>query len=263
MTAQRLLPYDEINSDYILMLDDDIDLQPDSIEKLITTADIHHTDLLGVDTFHNHKLPLPLKIKAAITNLVFPHFSQEWAFKISNNGSFSYIHNPQNSFYPSQSCAGNIMLWRKSSYKKLLLEDEKWMDSLPYAYSDDMVESYKVFKNDMKLGIVYNCGVKHSDCKSSSAPYRKCRDFIKNRTIAQFTIWWRTCFNPGNSNSLKKILASISFSLKMLWLFLLFLFLSIAKLNFSYISNFLKGISEGWKFVRSEPFKSLPPYVIR
>lgn len=263
MSSQRLLSYEEIKSPYILMLDDDVSLQPDSVEKLLKAMEENNADLVGADTFQNHKLLLSAKIKAAITNLVFPHFSQQWAFKIYRNGSFSYLSNPKKSYYPSQSCAGNAMLWKKHSYDSLHMQDELWLDALPFAYGDDMLESYKVYKNGLKLGVTFNSGIRHLDLKSASSSYHTNPEKTRIRTVAQIDLWWRTCFNSGNSNRWEKTLASFSFSMKIIWQFVIFLSLSIVKFNFSFISNFIKGTTEGWNFVHSESFKNLPPYVLK
>lgn len=263
MMNQRLLHYDNVSSEFLLMLDDDVKLQPDSVEKLLNAIKENDADLVGVDTFFNHQLPFSAKVKASISNLVFPHFSKKWAFKILWNGSFSYIKNPKKSFYLSQSCAGNAMLWKTDSYKKLRMQDELWLDEMPFAFGDDMLESYKVYKNGLNLGVVFDSGIKHLDNRSASDSFRKSPDYIKNRTKAQFAVWWRACYNPGNTGFIERCLEASAFSLKMLWQFFLFLFLSLAKFNFSYISNFLKGLSEGWKFIHSESFRSLPPYVIK
>ena len=263
MVNQRLLSYDDIRSDYILMLDDDVALQPDSMEKLLNSIKENDADLIGADTFRNHRLPLTTKIKGAVSNFVFPHFSQKWAFKIHKNGSFSYINNPEKDFYPSQSCAGNAMLWKTASYKQLRMQDELWLDDLPFAYGDDMLESYKVFKNGMKPGVVFDSGITHLDNQSASGSFRKSPEFIKDRTKAMFSVWWRTCFKPGDTVFFSQLLTATAFSLKMTWLFFVFLSLSIVQLDCSYIANFLKGLSEGWKFVHSETFRSLPPYVIK
>lgn len=110
MMHQRLLPYVEISSDCILMLDDDVELQPDSVEKLLKAMEENKADLVGADTFKNHKLSLSAKFKAAVSNLVFHHFSQKWTFKVHRSGSFSYINNPKKNHYPFQSCADNTML---------------------------------------------------------------------------------------------------------------------------------------------------------
>ncbi|MCH5172274.1 MAG: glycosyltransferase [Erysipelotrichales bacterium] len=263
MASQRLRSYDDVKTDYILMLDDDVSLQPESVEKLLEEAKKNKTDIIGADTFCNYKLPFSKKLYAAITNLVLPHFSQKWAFKILPNASFSYLNNPRKNYYPSQSCAGNVMLWKTESYNSLKMEDELWIDNLPFAYGDDMLESYKVYKNGRKLGVVFNSGIKHLDYRSASDSFRKSPDFIKKRTLAQIAVWCRTCYQPEKSNFKKKSLAQFCFILKKLWQFKLFLLLSLIKFNFSYIGNYIKGLKEGWKFVHSEMFKNLPPYVIR
>lgn len=263
MMHQRFVPYEDISSDCILMLDDDVKLKPDSVEKLLIAMKENDADLLGVDTFQNHNLSFTAKIKAALSNLVFPHFSKKWAFRIHSNGSFSYIISPKKPYYPSQSCAGNAMLWKTESYKKLNIQDELWLDSLPFAYGEDMLESYKVFKNSFKLGVIFNSEIRHLDAKSASDVFRRSASFIRKRTMAQFAVWWRTCYNPGYTRFLPLLHSAAAFSLKMIWLFFAFLCLSVFRLNFSFIANFLKGLAEGWRFVHSEPFRSLPPYVVR
>ena len=263
MMKQRLLPYEDVSSEFLLMLDDDVKMQPDSVEKLLEAMVKHNADLVGADTFQNHRLPIRAKIWATITNLVFPHFSQKWAFKIHLNGSFSYLNDPRDSFYWSQSCAGNVMLWKKTSYDALKMQDELWLDGFPFAYGDDMLETCKVYKNGMKLGVVFNSGIKHLDCKSASVLYHNSSDKIKTRTMAQLAVWWRTCFRPGGSGFFTQFFTACAFLVKISWLFCGFLTLSLVKFDFSYISYFVNGLFEGWKFVHSKAFTSLPPYVIR
>lgn len=263
MMSQRLLPYNDISSDYILMLDDDVMLKYDSIENLIRMAQENNTDLLGVDTFHNHKLSFSTKLRAGVTNFVFPHFSQQWAFKIHINGSFSYLNDPKKNFYSSQSCAGNVMLWKTITYRMLRMQDELWLDLLPFSYGDDMLESYKVYKNGFKLGVVFNSGIRHLDTKSASSAFQASPAKIRIRTLAQFAVWWRTCFKPGDTGFFSQFFAAFAFTIKMFWLFIVFLILSIFKLNISYIYNFLTGIFQGWKLVHSDSFRVLTPYVVR
>ena len=116
MVAQRVLKYDEIDTPLVLMLDDDVELAPDSAERLITALENHNADCVAADTFKNHEMSLATKIYAAMTNLVFPHSSSKWAFKIHCNGSFSYNNNPNKSYYLSQSAAGPASLWHSRAY---------------------------------------------------------------------------------------------------------------------------------------------------
>ena len=260
MMSQRLRPYDEIDSDCILMLDDDVVLQPDSVEKLLKTMEKKEASCIGVDTFCTHNLPFSQKVYAAITNLVFPHWSNKWAFKIHYNGSFSYNNYPTKNFYWSQSCAGNAILWRKNVYKQLHFEDELWLDDFPFAYNDDMLESYKVYKNGFKLGIVYNSGIVHLDMKSASKDFRESPDWIKTRTETQYIIWWRTCFKSGDICLLAQIYACLCFIFKTIWLFFVMLGVSLIMNTTYYLKSYLSGLKGGYTFVQSDKFRTLRLY---
>lgn len=263
MMSQRLRTYDEIDSDCILLLDDDVILQPDSVERLLKTMEKKDADCIGVDTFCTHNLPFSQKKYAAITNFVFPHWSDKWAFKIHCNGSFSYNNHPTKSFYWSQSCAGNAMLWKKNVYEQLHLEDELWLDDFPFAYNDDMLESYKVYINGFKLGIVYNSGIVHLDMKSASDGFRKSPDWIYVRTKINFLIWMRTCCKPGNTKKTEQAFAIFSFFVKTFWLFIVMTAISVLRLSLSYTLSYLQGLKDGWEYAHSNRYKELNPYYIR
>lgn len=61
MVSQRALRYKEISSEYILMLDDDVVLAPDSVERLIGQMRDTGAHCIAVDTFKNHKLKVSAK----------------------------------------------------------------------------------------------------------------------------------------------------------------------------------------------------------
>ena len=109
MMSQRLRHYDQIESDCILMLDDDVSLQPESVAKMLAALEENEVDCVGADTFRTHEMPLSMKIYAALTNLVFPHRDDGWAFKIKTNGSFSYNRKPTSASRraaPEMPCCG-------------------------------------------------------------------------------------------------------------------------------------------------------------
>ena len=263
MVAQRIRPYDEISSDVIFMLDDDIRLAPDSAERMLKAMEEYGADCTGADTFRNQEMSLAMKIGAAVTNLVFPHWDKRLAFKIRKNGSFSYNNRPTNSFCLSQSCAGNAVMWRKSVCRELHLEDEMWLDELPFAYNDDMVESYKVYKNGFKLGVLYDSGCEHLDCRSSSRAFRNSAEWMHTRTMAMLAIWWRTIYQPARKGSFDRLSAAFSFALKTVWLFVVMCGVSILKLTPRYIVSYINGLTAGWRFVHSDKFRSLRSYVVR
>ena len=261
MMSQRVLPYDEITSDCILMLDDDVLLAPDSAEKMLRAMGEHNADCVGADVFQNHRMPLKTKIYAVLTNLVFPHWSRKWAFKIRRNGSFSYNACPKKSFYWSQSCGGPAMLWRKEAFLHTHLEDELWLDKLDFAYGDDQLETYKLHANSGRLGVFYNSGITNLDAQSSSGVFRKGAEYFYVRTKAMFMVWWRTCLKNGKDTAWTRFLAATVFLLKVLWLILVMTAMAIAKRDIRVLSSYFRGLGDGWKDVHSSSFKALPPYI--
>lgn len=261
MMSQRVLPYDEITSDCILMLDDDVLLAPDSAEKMLRAMAEHNVDCVGADVFQNHRMPLKTKIYAALTNLVFPHWSREWAFKVRRNGSFSYSARPNSDFCWSQSCGGPAMLWRKEALLNTHLEDELWLDKLGFAYGDDQLETYKLHANHGRLGVLYDAGITNQDAQSSSGAFRKGSEYFYVRTKAMFMVWWRSCFKNGKDTAWSRFLAATAFSLKAFWLVFVMIVSAIAKRDFGIISSYFRGLRDGWKDVHSPEFKALPPYI--
>ena len=261
MMSQRVLPYDEITSDCILMLDDDVLLAPDSADKMLRAMVEHNADCVGADVFQNHRMSLKTKVYAALTNLVFPHWSRKWAFKIRRNGSFSYNARPKSNFYWSQSCGGPAMLWRKEALLKIYLEDELWLDKLGFAYGDDQLESYKLHANHGRLGVLYDAGITNLDAQSSSGAFRKGVEYYYFRTKAMFMVWWRTCYKNGKDTAWTRFLAATAFSFKALWLIPVMTVAAIAKRNFRVLSSYFRGLCNGRKDVHSTEFQNLPPYI--
>jgi len=261
MMAQRVLRYDEMTSDCILMLDDDVLLAPDSAEKMLKAMADHNADCIGADVFQNHRMPFRKKLYAALTNLVFPHRSSRWAFKVHRNGSFSYNNHPSKSFYWSQSSGGPAMLWRKEALLNIHLEDERWLDKLGFAYGDDQLETYKLHLNTGRLGVLYDTGITNLDARSSSDGLRRGSSHILIRTKAFFMIWWRSIYRNGKDTPASRLLAAAAFSLKMLWMVPVMSGASLIKWDGKYISGFFKGLGSGWREVHSTGFRNLPKYV--
>ena len=68
MVAQRALPYDEIESPLLMLLDDDVELAPDSAERLIKAMKEFELDCIAAETMRDNKRPLAIRIYAAFTN---------------------------------------------------------------------------------------------------------------------------------------------------------------------------------------------------
>ena len=262
MVAQRVLPYKEISSQCILMLDDDVELHPCSAERMLREMEEGGYDCMGGDIFENHRMTALAKVKAMVTNLVFPHGGQKWAFKIHRNGSFSYINRPVRPCYPSQSCGGCVMLFRKDVYHKMRFEDELWLERLGFTYGEDLIVSHKLYRNGYRLGVSFDAEIKNLDSSTSSGAYRRSPDRMRLRTRAIFIMWWRTGYNLDSNSRTEKVLTAIAFILKTLWMIFVMTGASVVMRKTSYIVQYIQGLREGWRFVHTPEFKSIPNYIL-
>jgi len=259
MVSQRAMDYAEIDSDLILVLDDDVELAENSAEILIRELELYNADCVAADTFQHHKMPITSKIKAALSNFVFPRFNQRWAFKLHSNGSFSYINNPVKSCYPSQSAAGPAALWRKNSLVRLDFKAETWLDRLGFAYGDDDLEFYKLYVNGGRLFVSFDCGVQNLDAKTASSDFHKDSQRFYTRTMSNHVRWYRMQFQT-RCKGLQRWSASASYTIKLVWLTILHLVLCLQAWSFIPMKYHLKGLRDAHRYVSSDLYREIPAY---
>ena len=261
MVAQRALSYTEIDSDCILMLDDDVRLAPDSAEKLLKAMMDNCADCVGADTFKNQEMSVYNKIYAFITNLVYPRLNDKWAFKICHNGAFSYNNHPKNQFYLSQSCAGPAAMWKKDSFLAIHYEDELWMEKLEYPHGNDFILFYKLYKNNYVLGVLYGSGIEHLDAAVSSTKFRNNKKRFYFRAKSPFAVWYRAVYSE--SKGIHRGAVLLSYMIRIIWMFIINI-ISVGYFKNVYIPYwYIKGIYDGYRFVQTEEFRTLPPYVLK
>ena len=258
MLAQRALPYDEITSDCILLLDDDVRLADDSAERMLCAMHEHDADCVGADTFKNQSLSFGAKIYVAVTNLVFPRSDDGWAFKIHRTGSFSYNNYPRPEYYPSQSCAGPCSLWRKEAFLRVRLQDELWMEEAGFWYGEDVLLFYKLHVNGGKLGVLYNSGVENLDGQTASATHKQTIRRFYIRAKASAIIWHRTIWEPTHS-----LIALWLFGIKQVWLLQVNVFAAIFLFRPIVPILFIEGLVDAWFYCRSKAYRAIPPFVLK
>ena len=65
MVAQRALRYDEVKTEYILFLDDDLYFPPDAVEKMFSLLGRYGADVISPDVFHNSERPFKQRFMMA------------------------------------------------------------------------------------------------------------------------------------------------------------------------------------------------------
>lgn len=263
MVAQRALDYEEIESDYVLLLDDDVVLEDDAVEKMLRVAEDNGLDCVVADTYLNHEMSTVNKIYNILANSVFPRFSSDKAIKINKGSFFSYINNPQREWYRSESGAGPASLWKREVLNELQFKDELWMDRLGFAYGDDQVMFNKLPKNGYSLGMMFNNGISHLDGGVSSKDYKKDPDKFYKRSIARYLIWYRTCYNLTGLGRSEKWESRCAFYGSIALVVPAHIVAGVLHFSLKPVIQLFKGLREGHRIAMSPEFQSLPNYILR
>ena len=188
-----------------------------------------------------------MKVRAAVSDLVFPHFSKKWAFKVRPDGSFSYNNNPEPRYYMSQSAAGPIQLWKKQAFKDMRFEEELWLDQLAFPFAEDRLMTYKLYLSGGILGVSYAAGVENLDGRTSSQAFKRSAEWVRTRTKASFMVWRKMCYRNGRDTFGTRIVAAAAFAFKSLWMLLLMTVLSVVRLSPGILSSYVLGWIDGCK----------------
>ena len=168
MIAQRALPYTEVDTDYVLLLDDDLNFPPGMVEKLARELEEYDGDIISPNIYPNHEWSFAKKIIYALAGGTLPMKSDRWAFKIRSNACYCYNNNPTRDVYESQSAAGACSLWRTKALKGIRFEDELYFNRFRYPLGDDQLMFYKAYVNGYKVLIDYKTGIIHLDGRSGA-----------------------------------------------------------------------------------------------
>ena len=258
MAHQRALRYEEIDTDLILLCDDDVYFAENSVEKLLYALVEHAADCISANVFPNHNMRFRMKVLKAIFYGELPSLGKKFAFRIRNNSNYSYCNNP-NEVMESQSCAGPCMLIKKSVNNLLNYEDELWMDQFPYTSGQDQIFAYKLYRYGFKLCIHYNSDVIHLDAKTGHLKNEVLADYNKRKI--KYIEWYRSIYEPSSSN-MKKQIAVISYYLYWIWLFVLSVLSFVLGRNKFKIKNSINALLSARQYVKSREYASIPKWIV-
>lgn len=260
MVSQRALDFNEITSEYIFLLDDDVELAPDSVEKILSNIIEYNADCISAETVHNHTLSPLMKFYNILVNFTFPFYSKRWGMKVSCNGAMSFNNKPENRFYESQTGEGAALMVKKSAWLSCDIKSEKWMDDLGFAYADDLLEIYKIHSNGFKCGILYDSGVKHLDGATSSGKYKSSPLRFRYRSRAIFLNWHRMFLCSDKLSGIKKFKAILAFVIRSIVIQPSYILAGISNRNYKIPFYHVLGIIDGIKFAKSLKYRILPKF---
>lgn len=256
MIAQRALRYDDIESQWLLLLDDDIALEDTFLPEMAEIVSNLNVDLISPDVYKLHRESTFRKLFFTLT-LCFPRRNDEWAFRTTSWGGFTYNANPDSHIKRTESCAGACILIKKDVMRAIRFEDERWLDFTGYAMGEDELFSYKLHKNGYHLYINYNSQVLHLDAKSG----HRDKNFKYNVDVAMANVlkWHR--MHIYGVRSLFSYCTCI-FIITLVWRFIICLAAGIYRWKFYKPIAFVVGTIKGFARLYKGWHKQLPSYII-
>lgn len=170
MVAQRALPYDEVATEWILFLDDDIAIEPRGVENMFRETLNRGANVCAFDAFPHHKLSFKSKIANFVLLSSIPrYFNGTKGYTVNFLGTDCYNPYPRMKSAWSTTNSGNGFLCRKLDFLKIHLENDLWLDEAGFAIPEDKVTYYKMHLCGLKILTYYGDEFVHLDAGSTLA----------------------------------------------------------------------------------------------
>lgn len=250
MVAQRALPYYEINTEYILFLDDDIYLPPNGVENLYNNLTENKGDVIAPTFYSHHLATIKSKCLLYIMGKEVPRiWNHKMGYKVLRTGGFSYNNNPIEAIYESTTNAGACFFCKKQDFLKIHYEEDVWLDETPYALPDDQVMFYKMHLNNLKILTSFNSGIVHLDASTAlTNNNEKILNTIYSEHRNKIIFWYKYIYCYQNCLLLKTW--SLICILYMIVIQYAYLTLKLTKGEKDKLSYFHKGVVDAYKYLR-------------
>lgn len=256
MVAQRALAYDEVNTEYILFLDDDLEFPADTVENMFAILNRHNGDVISPDIYPNSDRPVYSEIMMTISGRMRPRYRDDyWGYKVMETAGYSYNKKPMRDVYPSQTNAGACFLCRKEDFLRIHFEEEIWLDRMSYPIGEDQTMYFKMYCSGMTVLTWYNHKFIHLDAGNNMS-YEKelkrlyCDIFFKS------VFWHRFLYLPQRS-MLKRFRSVFSIVYYLTFAILI----SLVKFQFGVLSSKVTALRDAYLFVKSNEYKDMPEIV--
>lgn len=254
MVAQRALPYDEVDTEYILFLDDDVYLPETAVAQLYQYLVDNEADIISPDVFPNAERSLLGKWMMRLSGrMVDRRDDGKWGYKVMRNSGYSYNTNPESGVYLSQTNAGPCFFCKKEDFLKIHFEEELWMDQMKYPLGEDQVMYYKMYCMGLKQLTWFHSGIKHLDAGSAMMSEEKEKILIYSDFRFKTIFWHRFIYLP-DTYRLSRVWSMICISYALLFTLLI----SLLKGRMDIFKLKLKAIKDAVHFIKSEEYRALP-----
>ena len=253
MLAQRALPYEEVATEYLLCLDDDLEFPPNTVERMFQLLTEHNSDVISPDIFPNSRRSWKSEIMMTLSGRMHARrHDNTWGYKVMRTGGYSYNARPEKDVYWSQTNAGACFLCRKDDLIRLRLEEELWVDKMSYPLGEDQIMYYKMFCCGLKQLTWYNHQFVHLDAGNNMTAEKE-RKRLYGDVYFKTTFWHRFIYIPE-----KSIFTKLWDTLCIIYYFTFTLLISLIKCDFHTFRAKRSALQDACSFLCSKEYHSLP-----
>jgi len=250
MVAQRAISCDEIKTDWILFLDDDIVLPEDGVARLFRVAKELSADCVSVD----HKVVggMVNSLKRCMAMGWWPHRDADIAFKVGMNGEYTYSRCQANAMNTECVCFQNFLVSREA-HIAIRYDEERWIDKFGYAIHDELVYATKLIGRGYSIASYFADDFRHLNAKCGHSAI-SARSEAK-KLACRFATWHRNVFNTKRGGVLSVVLF-ISLIVRQ---YLLRGARCSIQGHPQFFAIAIAELWRAWRLVHSEPYRSLKP----
>lgn len=259
MVAQRALQYNEVKTEYILFLDDDLKLPVSFVENMFKHMEIQNAQVISPDVFPNDKRGCLSEILMTFSGrMKARRFDTKYGYKVLPTTGFSYNKYPNEGVLESTTNAGACFLCKKQDFIDIHFEEELWMDRMKYPIGEDQVMFYKMYLRGLKQLTYYNSGIEHLDGGENLGNKVKAREIVLNDLYFRRVFAERFFFEPESSlikRWYKKLFTNYFFGFSQI--------ISLIKVDIKMFSQKRETLQKAKEFIKSEEYKLIPKIVVR
>ncbi|MDD6125054.1 MAG: glycosyl transferase family 2 [Paraprevotella sp.] len=246
MVAQRALPYDEVQTEWMLFLDDDVYLPPKAVETLYIQLREREADVISPDVFPNAKRSPFGELMMTLSGRMRARRGDDiWGYKVMRTAGYSYNANPTLSTYWSQTNAGPCFMCKKQTFLDIHFEEELWLDKLAYPLGEDQVMFYKMYLLGKKLLTSYNSGIVHLDAGSMRTQEKEMGILYADLRF-KILFWYRFLYSQE-----KNYLTKAWDAMCLMYLLSFALFISLVKCRWDVIKVKRQAVRDARSLIKS------------
>lgn len=247
MVRQRLFAISDARTPYVLLLDDDVEFEPQYVEKMFAT--MKSAGAQCCIPILKDESKSASKLKRAVNRFigceVYKNTNDNFFMKINRCGGFVVNTKllPDVQYY-SQTGHGSNCFAETKTLRDIHFEEELWLEDSGYALPDDQVMFYKIHKTGHKIAVCRDAYFCHLNAASTNDGRRYLK--VAQAKAGNYLIFWYRFIYPYTKGS-GKVLSIFSIMHRIFWECLMYM---VKCHNLAVCKNLLLGLRRGFGFIK-------------